>query len=147
MTKGMVNMKYPNPIYKTKKVLTYIADLIIDYDYDHYFDLSEHDKAQLASLLSESAGSQSEHDFIFESDNLDKTISYFRKALCGTAIDDENFLEVIKKNAIDYYDRSMEELFNYVWDHYRSERNEWSDAVAKNGNPDEAYDQLKDNLL
>jgi hypothetical protein len=41
----------------------------------------------------------------------------------------------------------MEELFNYVWDHYRSERNEWSDAVAKNGNPDEAYDQLKDNLL
>lgn len=139
-------MNYPNPIYRTKKVLTFIADLIIDYDYDHYYDLSEDDKAELTALLSEAAGRDGEHEFIVESDNLDQTIGYFRKALAGTREDDEKFLEIIKKNAIRYYENSMETLFNYVLDDYRHERNEWLDYVAKHGDPDEAYDRYREGL-
>lgn len=143
---GMTNMKQPNPIYKTKKILTYVADLISEYGYDHYDDLSESDKSYLASLLSESAGVIGEPDFIVESDHFDKTLLYFRKALCGTASDDEKFLEVIKKNAIDYYDRSMEELFNYVLYQYRNERHECGDYIVKKDNADDLYDSYKDSL-
>ncbi len=107
-------MTYPNPIYKTPKILSYLLDLISDYHYDHYYDLSESDKGKLAALLSEAAGQHGEAEFIIESPHFDSAITYFRKALSGTRKDDDKFLEIIKKNAIDYYDLSMEELFNYA---------------------------------
>lgn len=40
----------------------------------------------------------------------------------------------------------MELLFEYVHDDYQSSRNEWLDFAAKNGDPDQAYDQYRDSL-
>jgi hypothetical protein len=109
--KGMTNMKSVHPIFKTKEVRHFINELIENYHYQDYSQLSESDKAQLASLLIEASGKDGEHECIVESNNFDQTMHYLKKALCGNQKDNQDFLRIIKSNAIHYYENTMESLF------------------------------------
>lgn len=81
-----------HPDFKNKNILQYIADLIINYEYDHYLDLSDADKEGLVALLI--AANPTETDFITDT----QTIAYFCKSLSGTSNDDENFYTFSKQN-------------------------------------------------
>ena len=139
---GMINV---HPEFYTKPIRQYISDLIHEYGYTHYIDLSTGDKAKLASLLIDAAGKDG-YECIIESTNSDQTLEVFKKSLSGTNDDDEIFLETIKSNAINYYDAIMNTLFNEMMAEYISERNEWMDYVAKQTDPDAAYEQYRRNL-
>lgn len=125
-------MRHIHPSFKTKKVLNFIGDLIVEYDYKEFSDLTEENKGELAALLSEACGRGDEFCFITESVNADQTINLFRQALHGTASDNQDFLFAIKNNAIEYYAYTMESLFNYVLDDYHAERNNWLEKIGHN---------------
>lgn len=131
-----------HPDYKTKKVLTFVADLIIEYDYDTYDDLSESDLLSFASLLNEAGGVIDELSFISEDSHT--TMESFRNYL--TSNNSENFLDAIKTSALHYYEHTMKSLFNYVYSDYQQSRREWLDHTAKYGDPDAAYDQYRESL-
>lgn len=139
-------MRFLNPIFKTKKVRQYIADLIMDYDYKCYGDLSNSDKCEFAALLIEASGKDSEHECIVESNDLDQLIGALRKALSGTYEDDENLLFILKENTVNYFNLTMEALFEDGFQNFEQERREWMDYVAKHGDPDEAYDRYREGL-
>lgn len=139
-------MKFVNPIFKTKKVRQYIADLINDYDYDNFSDLSHSDKCEFAALLIEAAGRDGEHECVVESNDLDQIIGHLKKALTGTHDDDENLVFIMKDAAVRYYTDTMHELFYEGLNDYECERREWMDYVAKHGDPDEAYDRYREGL-
>lgn len=139
-------MKFVNPIFKTKKVRQYIADLIIDYDYTSFSDLTHADKCEFAGLLIEAAGRSGEHECLTESNDLDQTIGALRKSLLGGYEDDENLLFILKDNTVRYYNETMHALFDDGFEDYQSERREWIDYTAKHGDPDEAYDRYREGL-
>lgn len=132
-----------HPDYKTKKILGYIADLITEYDYDTYSDLSESDLFGLVTLLNEAGGRIDELSFISETDGI---MALFRKSLTGNIQDNENFLDAIKTGALEYYEHTMKSLFDYVYRDYQQSRHEWLDYVAKHGDPDQAYDQYRETI-
>ena len=131
-----------HPDYKTKKVLTFVADLIIEYQYDTYNDLSESDLFHFAALLNEAGGVIDELSFISEDSHT--TMESFRNYL--TTNNSENFLDAIKTSALHYYDHTMKSIFNYVYSDYQQSRREWIDHAAKYGDPDIAYDQYRESL-
>ncbi len=140
-------MKFSNPTYKTKKVKTFLVDLIHDYDYKSYDDLCFSDKCELVSLILEALERNGDHEFFVESNDMDSTLIAFRKSLNGTTEDDENFLEAMKEHAVRYYDQSMELLFQEQLDDYLSEKHEWRNYVSKYGDPDDAYDRYREGIL
>lgn len=139
-------MRFINPIFQTKKVRQYIADLIMDYDYDGYGDLSYADKCEFSALLIEASGKSSEHECIVESNHLDQLMGALKKSLCGTQDDDENLLYILKENTVNYFNETMEALFEDNFENFQQERREWIDYVAKHGDPDEAYDRYREGL-
>lgn len=143
---GRTIMRFFNPIFKTQKVKRFIADLIVDYDYDRYSDLTYSDKCEFAALLIEASGKNSEHECLVESNDLDQLMGALKKSLSGTHEDDENLLFTLKENTVNYFDRTMEELFDDGFENFQQDRREWIDYVAKNGDPDEAYDRYRESL-
>lgn len=129
-----------NPCFKTKKILHFVADLIVSYDYTSYFDLSDDAKQEFTAELIEAAGRPGEAECINESANFDQLINSLKKSLkCGSKDNDLILLETIKNNAVEYYESTMEAIFNYVHEDYTAERNEWMDTLSNNGDPDEIY--------
>lgn len=143
--KGLNSMTI-NPIYRTKKILGAIADFIINYDYNTYSDLTDQDKGVIVALLIEASGRSNEYNCIIESNHADQTINFFRAALMGSSDDDHRFLDIIKTNAIEYYDETIHNLFNYVYEDYQSSKREWLDYAAKHGDPDAAYDKYRETI-
>lgn len=94
----------------TKKVRQFVYDLINDYGYKSYYDLSYSDKCEFVGHLIEAAGKQTEHEFLIESNHLDQTIGAFKRAMLGGS--DTNFLDVMKNNAIEYYQNTMQDIFD-----------------------------------
>lgn len=139
-------MRFFNPIFKTKKVKQFIADLVIDYDYNCYSDLAYSDKCEFAALLIEASGKNSEHECLVESNDLDQLMGALKKSLSGTYEDDENLLFTLKENTVNYFDQTMEALFADGFENFEQERREWIDYVAKNGDSDEAYDRYRESL-
>lgn len=138
-------MKSIHPAFKTKKVLSHVADLIIEHGYDYYTDLSEGDKCELAALLNEVGGSDDEFCFLTEGDN--ELAAHFRNVLIRPSpTNQESLIETLRDNAIHYYDYTMDALFNYVKDDYKQSRNEWLDHMAKHGDPDKAYDLYRETI-
>lgn len=135
-----------HPDYKTKKVMGFIADLIIEYGYTDYSDLTESDKAGLAALLCEASGRTDEFSCITSTSHADQTINLFRKALAGGKEEAQQFLDAIKENAIDYFDYTMNALFNWTIDDYQRSRREWQDHIYKHGDPDQAYQEFHEGL-
>ncbi len=136
--KGMTNMNI-HPDFKSKKILGFIADLIIDYDYDDYDQLSDCDKSQLTAFLCEANGAYDETDTA-------QSIELFKKTLCGE-MSEQDFFEALKENAMSYYDYTMKSLFNYVHDDYQRSRREWLDYVVEHGDADKAHDLYRDGLI
>lgn len=139
-------MKFVNPIFKTKKIKLFLADLIHDYQCDHYSKLSYSDKCELVALILEALGNGNNHEFFVESNDLDCTITLFKKSLNGTFQDNENFLDAIKEQAVKYYEETMTTLFSYALDDYEKSVHEWKDYIGKYGDSDQAYDAYKEQL-
>lgn len=107
-------MKNINPCYLTKKIRSYVSDLICDYGYKSYEQLSYSDKCSFSAFLIDASGKDTEHEFLIESRHLDQSIAAFRKALFGDSVDDKKFLMTLKDNTISYFDETMEAIFDYV---------------------------------
>lgn len=107
-------MKTINPRYLSKKIRTYVSDLINDYGYKSYDRLSYSDKCSFSAFLIEASGKDAEHEFLLESRHLDQTINTFRKALLGDSIDDVKFLHTLKDNTIRYFEETMQAIFQRV---------------------------------
>jgi len=134
-----------HPDYKTKKVLTFVADLIIAYEYDSYDDLSENDLFSFIALLNEAGGVIDELSFISEDSYT--TMDSFRKYLTNNDRENlANFLDALKTSALHYYEHTMKSIFNYVYSDYQQSRREWIDHATKYGDPDAAYDQYRESL-
>jgi len=145
--KGMTSMNHIHPCFKTKEVLQYIAGLIIDYNYKSINDLSDTEKGEFAALLIEASGRLGEAECIVESPHFDQTINYLKTALkADTKENNEKFLMTIKDNAINYYENTMEAIFEYVLADYQQECREWLNHVAKYGDPDTAHDRYLEQL-
>jgi hypothetical protein len=118
IVKGMTNMKYIHPVYKTRKVREYVRELINDYGYKSFSDLSYADKCSFASILMEACFRNGDHECITESKDFEKIVICLRKSLSGTSSyqDDENLLYQLKDNAVNYHEETMEALFNDIFD-------------------------------
>lgn len=103
-----------NP-FLTKQVKRYILSLIVDYNYKNFSDLSHSDKCELASYLIDSYSKQDEHEFLIQSPLLTHIIFSFKKSLKGHITDDENFLAFMKESTVDYFEPTMETLFNEIY--------------------------------
>ncbi len=118
-------MRSIHPSFNTTKVKHYVTDLIINYDYKQFSDLTYGDKCEFAALLIEAAGKDGEHECITESENLDQIIGFLKKALAGNYEDDENLLCSLRTGAVSYYENIMEALFYSELENYQTKRNEW----------------------
>lgn len=103
-----MNNYYISP---AKEAKNFIRELIIDYRYKNYFQLSKSDKSNLASILSKSYRPQDEIDFISETDP-HYLMNLFRGYLMTKKESSkEMFLEAMEDTLINYYDKTMKELF------------------------------------
>ena len=108
--------------------------------------LSESDKAELASLLIETDNSEG-YECLVASKYSDETINALIRALkTEKAATDAYLVETIKKNAIQYFDETMQLLFEEEMSTYISERNQWLDEVGRYGDPDDLYNQYRKDL-
>lgn len=107
-------MTFINPIYKTRKIKKYVQTLSEVYGRKSYEDLSQSDRYEFAGLLIDAVGDNNEHECLVESGHLNKTIAALRKALAGTREDNEELLYVIKENTVNFYEPTMESIFNEV---------------------------------
>jgi hypothetical protein len=112
IVKGMTNMLHTS--YKTPDVLTFTKSLICSYGYRDYKDLSVSDKQELVSYLIDTF-KHDEFCCITDAKHSDQTINLLKKMLRGEA-DIKTLFDTIKTNALDYYDSTMEEIFNYTLD-------------------------------
>lgn len=100
--------------YKTSDVLKFTKSLICSYGYRDYKDLSIGDKQELVSYLIDTF-KHDEFCCITDAKHSDQTINLLKKTLRGEA-DVNTLFDTIKTNAMDYYDSTMEEIFNYTLD-------------------------------
>lgn len=128
-----MNITMINPCFKTPEILNYIADLITDYGYDHYDDLSYGDRCELTAKLLEVEGYEMACQEMFE---------HFKKSLIDFKTD-EDFLFEFKQTVIKQYDEIMQALFIYTYDEYVEERQTWLKEIGCYGNPDICEDQLQ----
>lgn len=135
-----------NSIYLTKKVKQHVTDLIHDYNYSNYEDLSYSDKCEFTAHLIDAAGKNSEHEFLLESNDLDKMIGAFKKSLLGNYEDDENLMFIMKENAINYFEQTMQNIFEYIFEDYEQERNGWVSYEVRYGSSDDAYESYRECL-
>jgi hypothetical protein len=134
-----------HPDFRSKEILSYIADLISNYGYSHYNDLMDSEKEGLASLL---VKVDEPYAFINDYPYSDELLNVFCQAMTSSTKDKDNeLLAVMKSQAINHYDLLMQRLFNHVLDDYQAERNQWLDHASKYGDPDEAYDRYLSQLI
>lgn len=140
-------MRHIHQDFKSKKILQFVADLIIEYNYSEFSDLSESDRHHFAALLIEAAGREGELEFLTEHAFADLLVTQFRKCLISNNHgDNETFITYAKDHAVEYYEDTMQAIFEYVHSNYQQERREWLDYAAKHGDPDAAYNQYMENL-
>lgn len=131
---GKSKMPGYHPVFNTKRIRSFLVDLVIDND--HYNDLSFNEKFDFACELIAVAG----NEYLYESDLHDVT-RYLLKN------EDDNIPFVLKKLAVDYYDEVMRTMFDEAAYDFKQERNEWLDKVAKEGDPDEAYERYRNSFI
>lgn len=131
-----------HPDFKSTKILNFIGDLITTYGYKSFNDLSFDEQAEIASLLIEV---DDPLEFIGNTRLITKSIS---QALNHQTLNSqENLIETLKTEAVDYYYSIIRSIFDYVLEDYESERKSWLDQLVKQGDPDEAYDRYFANLI
>lgn len=135
-----------NQCYSTRKVRQFVADLIIDKNCKSFYDLSHQDKYIFSALLIEAAGPKSEHECLLESNDLDKIMVYIKESLIGNGEYEKSLAVLLKENAVNFYNDTMQAIFENGLENFDQERREWIDQAIKYGNPDEAYDRYRDGL-
>lgn len=114
LAKGIARMKSINPIFLTKEVNDFVYDLISDYSYRKYSDLSFSDKTQLAGILMKISA---DGECIVESKNYTKLMGKISKCLiAGTPQAKISLYDNVAETAIDYYNDTMREIFFNVYD-------------------------------
>lgn len=101
--------------YKTKTILYFIQNLIVNKNYDSYQNLKPNEKNQLAVFLINAAGKVYESECIVESRYFNRTMTLLKTALISDLPEDnQNLVLVLKGNAVDYFEQTMRDLFDYV---------------------------------
>jgi hypothetical protein len=144
----MNNNYYIHPSYKTNETLRLVSSLIYDYSCQSFDDVSPSDKYKLAGLLSIADGATDDLSFLSGSPFSQDILSLFRRYTTRpNANNAEAFLESLKEAYIDHYSPTMEKLFNYVMENYRSDIEANIDHTRKYGDEDAAYDNYISNNL
>jgi hypothetical protein len=139
---------YIHPSYKTKQILEFVEEIICDYSYRSFSDVTLSDKYKLASMLSIQDGYADLLSFLTESNNADQIMALFRKSITSPKQSHTDaFLEALKETYLDYYVTTMENLFNYVKEGIDSDKEAYIDHVRIYGDEDAAYDNYRSNNL
>lgn len=124
-----------HPCFKTEKVLSFVAHLILECDYKDFNDLSEDDLKKFASLLIEA---DKEAEFLTQHAFADLLMEKFVLALATDKPEaNEDFLWTAKDHAVEYYDSTMRDIFKAISTDHRRSCNEWADYIINYGNPDQ----------
>lgn len=132
-------MIFANPTFNTPKIRQFIYDLINDYDYKHYKELSFSDRCEFTNLLIEAAGRSGEKECLIESNDLDQVIYQLKKSLRDPRDNGHDLVFIMKEAVIHYYDETMETLFNHALSDYAEEKEDWLDYIGNHGDPDATY--------
>jgi len=108
-----MNKYYINPCYLNNETQDFIYELIIDYGYKSYFNLSLSDKYKLSTILSKASGESDELNFMSEMDSHYLMNLFRRSVLSQKEMDKDYFMQEMQKFFIEYYDHTMKELFEY----------------------------------
>lgn len=106
-------MRWIHPDFKSKKILSFIKDLIVGKKYQNVVEIDKTERATLVTYIIDAAGYAAESECIVESPHFDQVMSLLKKAIVGKYEDDFRLAEAIKENAINYYDDLITDLFNY----------------------------------
>jgi hypothetical protein len=138
-------MKPIPSLFNKRHIKGFVADLITEYGYERFDDISQTDKESLASMLLDAAGRDYEFECLSESSNHDLIIGYLKSSLKGDKDANESLLEILKEAPVLYYTNTMEAIFVEVMENYETARREWLDYAAKE-DEDAAYEQFRNNL-
>lgn len=131
-------MRHIHPDFKTTKILGFITDLITDARCHSINDLTEHQLQQFSSLLIEAAGHDGETEFLTQHAFSDVLILKIREALFNDSKDcDETLIHYMKSHAVEYYNDTMQAIFDSVYEDYEQNQLEWAAHVKQYGNPDD----------
>ncbi len=97
--------------YKKKAILDYINDLITEYKYTQYDDLTQCDRNDLYILMIEHGGRSDEFCFITQTMYADFILSKIKESIRSPKPIDLS--GAFMMGAANYYDDTAEELFNY----------------------------------
>lgn len=140
-------MTFVNPNFDTREIRHFCIDLIIQSECKDFYDLTNSDLSELASLMIQAAGKDGENECLIQSDDLDEIIFFLKKSLAGTTNDDQRLVSSIKKAAIHYYYPIMQAIFNDVLANILGDQVAESTYKARFGDPDDAYDRYREGLL
>lgn len=134
-------MKNINPIFLNKEIKNFVYDLISDYSYRKYTELSFSDKTQLSGLLMKASG---DGECIVESSNYCDLMRNISSSLINDNAQSKQYIyNEIAETAVDYYDEIMSGIFAHVYSEMREEYEKWSDKIQKYGDPDDQYDSSR----
>jgi hypothetical protein len=139
-------MQVVNGYFNTPKVRSFILDLIKDHDRKKYSDLTYADKCAFASILINTSEKSAEAECIIESNDLFQIIYFLKDALLGNRIADQNLITTIKNVAVEYYEETMEILFESVLNDYEIDQADWNKYLIRNGDPDDVYNDRRNAL-
>lgn len=140
------SMKYIPVCFNNKTVKGFMADLIIEYGYQHFDDLTIADKSEFAAVLIEASGRDAEYECLVESDNMDSIMARIKAVLQSKSDSSDQLIQTLKETIINYYHGTMEAIFWDVLEDYDSARREWLDFAANNGDEDQAHEQFINSL-
>jgi hypothetical protein len=110
----MNNNYFIHPNYLgSQKIRECIEELIIDYRYKSYSQLTLSDKYKLSTIISKESGINDETNFFTERDSGYLMNLFRRYVLTQKDIDKDYFMQEMKNSLIDYYDETMRQLFDY----------------------------------
>jgi hypothetical protein len=96
-----------------KEIITNINSLI-NIGYKSYSNLIDFDKEKIISQIINILGNDA-YNLIIDSENFDKTLNYFKDFLLSESANDAfKLAKTMRKNAIEYYEDNLNDLFEYL---------------------------------
>lgn len=139
-----VNKMFIHPFYNTKEARQYCADLIYDYNYEEYAQLTIDDKCKFSAILLV-GGEKLDDEVIVENKELPHLLVHIGKLLLNEG-DLTAFNDDLKKAVVDYYDGLMNKIFTDVYTDWVLSQDEWYQWSAKQTDPDRAFSIYRESL-
>lgn len=114
-------MKYVHPDYKTKEVIQYIDDLIVNGNVKSVSDLTLLNRIELSGMLLKTEQLTEILNFISQNDNDEKFRDSLVECMCSKTFPPDkamSFLGKVISFSEDYYEPTIESILNERLDHY-----------------------------